>query len=177
METYIAILRGINVSGKNKIAMADLRAKLAEGGLHHIRTYIQSGNVIFEHEPTPIRDLTKNISTLILDQFGLQVPVIVLTIKELSDVISNNPFRDRDFTKLHVTFLSEKPQMENLDKVADMSFPPDEFVIRDRAVYLFCPNGYARTKINNNFFEQKLQVTATTRNWKTVNKLKEMVNQ
>lgn len=177
MNTYVAILRGVNVSGKNKLPMADLRAKLAQAGLQNIRTYIQSGNVIFEYGKSSPEELAKKIATVILKQFGFEVPVIVLTVEELSDIISNNPFlRDnsRDSKKLHVTFLAEKPQKENLDRTVELTFPPDEFIIRDRAVYVFCPNGYGRSKITNNFFEQKLKVTATTRNWKTVNKLKEI---
>lgn len=174
MESYIAILRGINVSGQKKIKMEDLRQLLAGLNFHNIRTYIQSGNVIFEHEKSDPLELAKQIEHKIFDKYGFEVPVIVKTATELEHILHNNPFlkgRKEDESRLHVTFLAEEPGQELLNKIKGTDYKPDEFIISDQAIYLFCPNGYGRTKLTNNFFENKLQVTATTRNWKTVNKL------
>lgn len=160
--------------------MADLRAKLSEAGLRNVQTYIQSGNVVFEHETSHPNDLAKRIQEVISEQYGLQVPVIVITAKEFSAIFSKNPFlseRNADRSKLHVTFLSEKPKQEYLEKIAEVTHPPDECTIRDKAAYLYCPNGYGRTKFTNNFFEHHLKVTASTRNWKTMIKLQQMVTQ
>lgn len=177
MESYIAILRGINVSGQKKIKMEDLRQSLAELNFHDIQTYIQSGNVIFQQQKSNPLDLARQIAHQISAKYGFEVPVIVKTIADLEHILHNNPFlkdRREDESRLHVTFLSEKPGEELLNNIKELDYKPDEFMISDQAIYLFCLNGYGRTKLTNNFFENKLNVTATTRNWKTVNKLAEI---
>ena len=180
MNTYIAILRGINVTGHRKLLMAELRAALSKAGFQNVSTYIQSGNILFEHEAADQQALAQEISAVIEKQFGYNdVPVIVLTCKELGQIHSNNPFtnkRNEDIKFLHVTFLSESPAKEHLSTISTLTYPPEEFDISGKAIYLFCPNGYGSTKLNNNFFENKLKVTATTRNWKTVNKLLKLLN-
>jgi len=93
---------------------------------------------------------------------------------EMKEVLRNNPFvgeRQRDVAKMHVTFLSHEPAKEGLEKVKAGNYGVDEYVIWGKAIYLFCPDGYGQTKLNNNFLESKLKVTATTRNWRTVNEL------
>lgn len=143
----------------------------------NIRSYIQSGNVIFESGKTEPGDLEKRIAKKINDEFGFKVPVLVKTPEELTLVLNANPFlqkRDEDINRLHVTFLSGKPEKAFTDKLKDLYFPPDEFFLSGNTIYLFCPNGYGQTKLNNNFFENKLKVIATTRNWKTVNELSNM---
>lgn len=180
MQTYIVILRGINVSGTKKIKMEDLRARLSAFGFENVKTYIQSGNVVFDYKKTEPLTLAKQLEQKIKDDYGYEVPVIVTTSAALKQVIDSNPFlngRNEDPEKLHVTFLAEHPADENMDKIDADSFLPDEFQIKEKAIYLFCPNGYGRVKLTNNFFESKLKVTATTRNWKTVNKLLNMANE
>ena len=174
MTTYISILRGINVSGKSIIKMDALRKMFIDTGFENVQTYIQSGNVIFKTKKISASQLEKKISSEIEKQFGLKVPVLVIELGELKRVVKNNPFandksKDTDF--FHVTFLSEKPAKENMDKIFAANFLPNEFIAIDKTIYLYCPNGYGNTKINNNFFENKLKLTATTRNWKTVNEL------
>lgn len=180
MQTYIAILRGINVSGTKKIKMDDLRARLTDFGFEKVRTYIQSGNIVFDYKATQPLDLGKLLQQKIRDDYGYEVPVVVTGAEELKQVIDNNPFlkdRNQDPAKLHVTFLAESPADENINKIDDSGFLPDEFKIINKSIYLFCPNGYGRTKLTNNFFESKLKVTATTRNWKTVQALLNMANE
>ena len=174
MQTYIAILRGINVSGHKLIKMDALR-KLFDGmGFKNTKTYIQSGNVVFQGKQVKGQDLEKKIASGILKEFGFEVPILVKEVGELEVVLKNNPFinkRKEDVTKLHVTFLSAEPEKANTDKIKDGNYATDEFIVIGKAIYLFCPNGYGNTKLSNTFFENKLKVTATTRNWKTINEL------
>ena len=174
METYIALLRGINVSGQKMIKMGDLIKALEELNFSNIRTYIQSGNIIFQCDKTDPPQLAVMIAGNISDHFRFEVPVIIRTLAELEQVSENNPFlvkRTEDVDKLHVTFLSKEPDPVDLKKAEENSFPPDEFIISGKKVYLFCPNGYGRTKLTNTFFENRLKTTATTRNWKTIQTL------
>ncbi|HTA60973.1 MAG TPA: DUF1697 domain-containing protein [Bacteroidia bacterium] len=174
MQTYIAILRGINVSGHKLIKMDALRKLFDSMGFKNTKTYIQSGNVVFQGKQAKTQDLEKKIASSILKEFSFEVPVLVKDANELEVVLKNNPFinkRKEDVTKLHVTFLSAEPEKANIDKIKEGNYAADEFIITGKTVYLFCPNGYGNTKLSNTFFENKLKVTATTRNWKTINEL------
>ncbi|MBX2840606.1 MAG: DUF1697 domain-containing protein [Flammeovirgaceae bacterium] len=177
MRKYIAILRGINVSGQKKIKMAELKSYLAELAFVNIQTYIQSGNVLFDTEATDARVLAGQVSGKIKEKYGFEVPVIVKTVAEFEKVANHNPFNEtwaNDDRKLLVTFLDEIPTKENLDKLKLVKSGEDEFQLIGKNIYLHCPNGYGTTKFSNNLFENKLKVTATTRNWRTVNKLVEL---
>ncbi|GLU51980.1 DUF1697 domain-containing protein [Dyadobacter frigoris] len=175
MKTYVTILRGINVSGQKMIKMAELKKMFETLPFENVRTYIQSGNIVFNAKPENDKDLAKEIHDNIQKTFSFSVPVIVLEEKELKKVQQHNPFltgRNEDVTKLHVTFLDEIPENTLVEKLKETAqFLPDEWIADGKTIYLFCPNGYGKTKLNNNFFENKLKVTATTRNWKTVNEL------
>lgn len=174
MTTYISILRGINVTGHNKLPMTDLKKLYGDLKLKNPVTYIQSGNVLFQSEERDKSAMAKKITKGISNKYGYDVPVLILTVQEIAAIIKNNPFPKKkgiDTNKLHVTFLEMKPQKENADKIDNRLFDPDQFMIIEKTVYLYCPDGYGRTKLNNNFFENKLKVTATTRNWRTVNEL------
>jgi uncharacterized protein (DUF1697 family) len=179
MQTYIAILRGINVSGKNMIKMPELQTLFEGLGFNKVKTYIQSGNVIFKAAAKNSSEIEKLIEEKIFEKFSLKVPVLVKTKDEVEEVLQNNPFvkaTNVDVSKLHVTFLSKEPEQANVDKISKDQYLPDEFILKGSTVYLHCPNGYGNTKLNNNFFESKLKVTATTRNWKTVNELVNIAN-
>lgn len=173
MTTYIAMLRGINVSGQNKIKMDDLRTLMAGLGHTNINTYIQSGNVIFASPNDECSDLASEIERCIAADFGLTVTVLLRTQDELAGIIENNPFPrlDMDPAHLHVTFLADVPDQALLDHINVPSASPDEYRIQGREVYLYCPHGYGRTKLTNAFWERRLRVAATTRNWNTVTKL------
>ncbi len=176
MPTYIAILRGINVSGKNKIKMAALREVLQQLNIENVRTYIQSGNIIFQKEATDHGDLEEMIHHTIFESFGLTVPVIIRTEKEWQETIAQNPFLEKgyDTGKQYFLFLKQSPEEEYVEKLKVQDFGEDEWVVIGRALYFYCPGSYGKTKFSNNFFERKLKVGATTRNWKTVYKLMEM---
>jgi uncharacterized protein (DUF1697 family) len=174
METYFAFLRGINVSGQKMIKMEDLTKALKELHFRNIRTYIQSGNIIFEHDQTDLLLLAEKIAGKISEHFGFEVPVVIRTFTELDDLSKKNPFflmGNKDLSRLHVTMLAEVPDPDKVIKIEKGPYLPDEFFFSGKEVYLYCPNGYGRTKLTNTFFENKLKTTATTRNWKTIQAL------
>lgn len=171
MAQFLSILRGINV-GNKQIKMADLKKLYEELGFENVKTFIQSGNVVFESKTSA--KLAQKIEQKIADAYMFDVPVIIITEKELLKIIDNNPFlkqKNIEQDKLHVTYLAEEPSKENIQKTEEYNYEPDRFYISGKAVYVYCPNGYGNTKINNTFFENKLKVSATTRNWKTTNAL------
>jgi uncharacterized protein (DUF1697 family) len=171
MNKYIAILRGINVSGHNMIKMKELQAMFTNMGFTNVITYIQSGNVIFEGNPDTTTGLAERISKEILTTFGCTVPVLVLEGTEIKRVAGDNPFLARpgtDESRLHITFLSAEPAPIDVSALDPQAFLPEEFRVIGRAVYLYCPDGYGNAKLTNSFLERKLKVQATTRNWKTV---------
>ena len=179
MQTYIAILRGINVSGHKLIKMDALKQLFEELNFKNSRTYIQSGNVIFESKKVDTKSLETKIEKQILKTFGFEVPVLVKEKEELKNVLDQNPFltkRKEDPTKLHVTFLSTVAEQGYIDMLLQGEYQKDEFIISDKCVYLFCPDGYGNTKLSNTFFENKLKVKATTRNWKTVIELNKLAD-
>jgi len=177
MTTYIALLRGINVSGQNKIRTEVLRHLVEELGLQKVQTYVQSGNVLFESDESDTSNLAGQIEMQITKTLGMMVPVLVRSAADFGCILKTNPFvsgRQEDPGQLYVTFLHQLPDLA----LAAMLQPPagemDEFAIIGQEVFLFCPNGYGRTKLSNNWFERKLNQVATTRNWKTVNTLYQM---
>jgi len=174
MNTYISMLRGINVSGHKKIKMEELKKLYETLGFSDVQTYIQSGNVVFKTSDTNISKLIGKIEKKIKSVFHFDVPVLIRTKNSFRKLIRNTPFVNKDFSNLHVTFLSDSPSHLPLDEINKIKDESAEFFISDKEIYVFCPNGYGRTKLNNNFFEKKLGITVTTRNWKTVNKLLEM---
>ena len=176
MTKFIALLRGINVSGQKQIKMPDLKSLFEESGFQNIETYIQSGNVIFTSKEKLPEKLEQKISLAIKRKFGFDVQIIVLTPEEIEYVLNNNPFikKKKESEKLYVTFLAKPPSDENINKLNAIDYSPEEYIIDGRYIYLFVPNGYGKAKLNNNFFESKLNVSATTRNWKTVNKMFEL---
>ena len=180
MTTYIALLRGINVSGYNKIKMIELRQLFLELGFIDVLTYIQSGNVIFKSEEIDTVIIENNIISAIKTNFGHDIKVIVITKKYLDTIFNSNPYIDRaniDITKLCVTFLSNKPALENVSQIEKLiSNSEDEFKIMKKSIYLHCPSSFAKTKLTNNLIERKLKTSATSRNWKTITKLVELCN-
>src|SRR6266700_7146623 len=174
MPTYVAMLRGINVSGHKMIKMEALRASFCALKLSNVQTYVQSGNVVFEVGNGSVAALSEKIEQRILRDFGFSVPVFLRTAKELEEIIKDNPFlkeTDIDHSKLHVTFLSDAAPKTALESLQPLAAQSERFRVLGRQVYLYCPEGYGRTKLSNTAIEKKLSVGATTRNWKTVNTL------
>ena len=177
MPTYIALLRGINVSGHKLIKMERLRAALEDLGFDDFRTYIQSGNIVFNATKQSADSLAKKIAGKIFDDFGFSVPVLIRTAAEMAAVVQENPFLMEagiDESKLHVTFLSDQAPSSAEKTLALLAAKSERFKICGREIYLCLPDGYGNTKLSNSAIEKKLSVQATTRNWKTVNVLSAM---
>lgn len=173
MPSYIALLRGINVSGKNKLPMAALKSLCEDLGYAQVTTYIQSGNVILQTSDNPEK-IAKNLAQTIQTQFGYTVPVLVREAAFFRRIIAQNPFQDYDSKTLYVTLLDGKGQGAKLADLPSTIGGEDRFIVQHDVVYVHCPNGYGRTVLNNSFFETKAGTSATTRNWRTVCKLVEL---
>jgi len=178
MPAYVCLLRGVNVTGYRKVDMKELKGVFEALGHSDVTTYIQSGNVVFTARKQSPDGLARAIEKRIADDLGADPVALIRTAGELATVVEANPFLGKragaDVAKLHVTFLAATPDTGRLDEVDAGAFAPDEFAVRGREVYLHCPNGYGRTKLNNAFWEKGAGVAATTRNWKTVTKLLEL---
>lgn len=171
---YIVLLRGINVGGQKSIKMIDLKNIFESIGFKNVKTYLQSGNVIFDFDSTDTMELANQIEKKISEVFGFFVKVIIRTDEELRDIANNNPFLKEpnvELDKLYVTFMLDIPETSAVLSLDVKKEENEKFIIISTEVYVYCPNGYGRTKLNNNMFEKKLKTVATTRNWKTINNL------
>ena len=177
MAVFVVMLRGINVGGQKSIRMENLRASFEAVGYRNVGTYVQSGNVVFDSASVSGDSLTTKIGEMILRDYGFPVALILRSAVEMAKVARGNPFlkeRGIDPSKLHVTFLSDRPTKSSLEKMKRLNGAPDQYRIVEREVYLYCPGGYGRTRLSNNAIEKALSVEATTRNWNTVNALARM---
>jgi uncharacterized protein (DUF1697 family) len=177
MPIYIALLRGINVGGHKKIKMDQLRASLEAMGLEQVKTYIQSGNVVFKSVKVPPSALSRKIEAKILSDFGHSVSVITRTADELNRAISDNPFlKDNkiDPEKLHVMFLSGVPDSSALEKLKSLTTAPDQFRCVGKELHFCLPNGVAESVLMKKPVDRILALVTTTRNWRTVNTLRQM---
>lgn len=172
---YVALLRGINVGGKNKLPMKKLAALFVAAGCKNVETYIQSGNVVFDAPVSAAKRVPRAVSAAIQEQFGFQVPMIMRSGADLAKVVAENPFLGQGAAEkeLHVYFLADTPAAAQLDVNRS---PPDEFVLLGREVYLRLPNGMGRTKLTNAYFDSKLKTVCTARNWATLLHLAAMAN-
>jgi len=179
MQKYIAILRGINVGGHRKILMKDLRDLFQKMKFNNVITYIQSGNVIFEYDDkVSLPDIENQITNSIKTKYGYDVPVIVRKSEDLFEILNSNPFiksDDFDIERLALTFLGEIPEKNKVSIIEEIDFSPDRFIIIGKNAFVYCSGKYSDSKISNKFFEDKLKTKATTRNWKTIKKLCEML--
>jgi len=173
---YVALLRGINVGGKNKLPMADLTAIFNGAGCTQVQTYIQSGNVVFSAPPGSTNRLPDLVATRIARRFGFVVPVVLRTGHELSRVAAGNPFlkSGAEAASLHVAFLADEPDRRLVAALDPNRSPGDSFKVRGREIYLCLPDGVARTRLTNDYFDSTLATTSTLRNWRTVLKLVEI---
>ncbi len=174
MTRWISLLRGINVGGANLIRMPALKLFYESLGLSDVQTYLQSGNVIFTSPATDIPALEERIEQGIAQTFGLNIPVLIRTAADLQRLVDRNPFthgRSEDRARLAVAFLQRPPDEAGLRRLSEFTDPLDEFFVSGQEIFLFCPNGFGRSKLTNTFFEKKLAVLATARNWNTVNAL------
>ncbi len=172
MQTIISLLRGINMTGHNSVKMKDLLQVYNNLGFINAESYIQSGNVIFGF-PGEINEhaLSTAIHESIKSAFGYDIAVIIRSVSELNDIKTANPFLSEnnfDPSKMAVIFLTSEVTAIQKEKVATIDYPPDKFFIRGREIYIYCPNGFGKTKLYTNFFENRMGVTGTARNWKSI---------
>ena len=174
---YLALLRGINVGGKNKLAMKDLIAIFSEAGCENPRSYIQSGNLIFDAAPRVADGLPGRVAARIAERFGYRTPVVLRTADDLDAVVAGNPFLEAGCAEdeLHVYFLADRPDPGRVAGLDPDRSPPDAFAVRGREIYLRLPNGMARTKLTNAYFDTRLATTSTGRNWRTVTGLLDLM--
>lgn len=174
---YLALLRGINVSGHNMIKMDVLKKMLENIEFHNVETYIQSGNVFLETEDENPQSVGFTVKQEIVKQLGFDVPVIVIKKSDLKKCLTNNPFfkeKNIDTKKLYVAFISKELNNSALNDLKISQFKPDEAFIDGNRIYMKLETGAGKTKLTQKYIEKKLNVSATTRNWNTVNKLIEM---
>jgi uncharacterized protein (DUF1697 family) len=156
--------------------MADVADVFAGAGCADVRTYIQSGNVVFSATVACAKELAQSVAAQIADRFGLSVPVVLRTADELQKVSAANPFlkAGADQESLHVVFLANAPDKRHVAALDPQRSPGDRFEVRGKEIYLQLPNGMGRTKLSNAYFDSKLDTISTVRNWRTVLKLVEM---
>jgi len=174
MPKYIALLRGINVSGQKKILMKDLKLLLEKLGYEEVVTYIQSGNVVFNSAAGTTAKLEEEISMGIATEFGYEVPVVVRTRDQIATIIINNPYKDEELletNKVGYVLFKQIPKKELLTALNQQTFENEVFTVIDNCGYLVYYNGAGNARLNNNLIERKLKINATSRNHRTMMKL------
>jgi uncharacterized protein (DUF1697 family) len=174
---HVALLRGINVGGKNILPMKELASIFSKAGCADVKTYIQSGNVVFSADDKVAAGLGAMISTQVEARFGLRVPVVLRTVAEIEAVVRANPFLKAGAgeERLHVCFLADLPGRDSVAGLDAGRSTPDVFAVVGREIYMQLVNGVAGTKLTNAYFDSKLKTVSTIRNWRTVLKLAEML--
>ncbi|GAA1499875.1 DUF1697 domain-containing protein [Streptomyces synnematoformans] len=179
MGKQIALLRGINVGGRNKVPMAGLRAALTDRGFGGVATYVASGNVVFDDPGTPPEKTAEAVEAAVEEEFGVRVGAVVRTRDEIAAVVAANPLPEgaAEPARFLAVFLSGPAPADAWFRTADpAAYAPDRYEIGDRVVYVWCPGGLGRSKLAADFSGRKLAVTATARNWNTVLKLLELAD-
>lgn len=172
---YIAFLRGINVGGKNKVKMETLREVCATIRFENVKTYINSGNVIFETKKTDEKKLAEKLGEAIEKEFGLKIKVIVRTADEIEEIVKNNPFagqfeNDKD---LHVFFLDEEMPSEKAELLLSNNTENEQYFVRGREIFCLLKIGVSDSLMGKDYIAKKLKVSSTARNWRTVKKVLE----
>jgi len=176
MQTYIALMRGINVGGHNKLPMKDLAAIFEKAGCDEVRTYVQSGNVVFAAGKKLAAGVPEAVSAAINDQFGYQVPLVLRSAEQLAAVVAGNPFArpGAEEKALHVAFLADDAGPDAAAVLEHLRAPAEELAVTGAHIYLHLPAGAARTKLTNAYFDRALDTVSTMRNWRTTKKLLEL---
>ena len=174
-QTYIALLRGLNVGGNNRLAMKELILAFEAAGASKVSTYIQSGNLVFDASVSVAAKLPGLVSTALEKRHGVRCPVVLRTAKELELAVEKNPYLPaHDVAFLHVAFLADTPAPKALAAMDVSRFAPDVLEVVGRELYLMLPNGVGRSKLTNAYFDSSLKTISTLRNWKTVLALRDL---
>ncbi len=173
MDVWVALMRGVNVGGRNLIGMEHLAGIFRDCGCRDVKTYIQSGNVLFRSSPAVAPRIAEKVTEAIASRSGLTVPVLLRTPSDLDRIARRNPYvaTGIDPKFLHVAFLMRPASKAAIASLDPDRSPPDEFVVRGGEIYLRCPNGIGKSKLTTQYFDSKLGTASTVRNWNTVLKL------
>ena len=171
MQTYIVLLKGINVGGHKKVPMAELRELLAKTGFINVQTYIQSGNVILQSSQDDLQDIEETIQSAILNHFQFEVSVLVKTRQDLKRIFHDSPFSEEKRKSSYFMMLHDIPDKELVRVASEKIYDGEEYKIIEDCIYFFCAKGYGQAKFSANFFERKLKTFATSRNYNTMVKL------
>jgi len=176
MHTYIALFRGINVGGHNKLLMKDLRSLMKNLGCREVDTYIQTGNVVFQTEESGKDDIAGQISSGVEKDYGFKPDVIVLEPQELKEAMADNPYPEADENPktLHLMFLASIPPEPDFDSLDELKKESESYELKEKVFYLYAPEGIGRSKLAGRI-DRALGVTMTGRNWRTVKKISEMI--
>jgi uncharacterized protein (DUF1697 family) len=177
MPIYVAMLRGINVGAHKRIKMEQLRRSFEKLGFEQVKTYIQSGNVLFKAKKVAPAELAAQIEKQIIADFGLSSSVVCRTVSEMTETLQNNPFLNQpgvDPEKLHVMFLSAAPTQEGLKKLVSLTVAPDQSCCVGKEIYLYLPNGISGSSLMKTSLDRALSLVTTTRNWRTVGAIHKM---
>lgn len=177
MQTWIALFRGINVGGRNKMTMASLATTLESAGCRSVRTYIQSGNVVFASSSRSKPNLTQRLGDAIEGAFDFRPNILLLTDTDFLDAIANNPFSGaiHEPKTLHFFFLESKPEHPDVDGIGKLAILSERFQLVDSVFYLHAPDGFGRSKLAAGV-ERKLGVPTTARNYTTIASLSDMLD-
>jgi uncharacterized protein (DUF1697 family) len=170
---HLALMRGINLAGKNKLAMRDLAAVFEQLGCSDVATRGNTGNVLFRAPAKLRKRLPEQVQAQLEQDFGVRSPAILRSHDELRSICEQNPFiaEGCDASKLHVAFLATEPERARVEALDPNRSAPDRFVVIGREIYMHCPNGLGRTKLSNAWFDSKLATISTVRTWNVVNEL------
>lgn len=172
-DTYLALLRGINVGGRNRLPMDELARSFEHAGCASVKTYIQSGNVVFVAAPSIALNARESVAAAVSAQLGTDIPIVLRSVADLARVVEENPFlaESQDPRTLHVGFLSDRPLPDRVLSLDPDRSPPDDFAVRGKEIYLRLPNGMSGTRFTASYVERVLATSATFRNWRTVENL------
>ena len=175
-DAHVALLRGVNL-GKRRLPMRELARIFADAGCEDVRTYIQSGNVVYRAGATLARRVPALVEAGIAERFGFDAPVVTRTAAEMAAIVRGNPYARlaaADPKSVHVGFLRDRPAARAVAALDPDRSPPDTFVVRGREIYFHFPNGLAKSKLTNPWFDSRLGTVSTMRNWRTVTALLDM---
>ena len=170
---HVVLLRGINVGGHHRLPMKDLRRMAEDLGVEEVSTIIQSGNLVFSASKAAAAKFRADLAKAIKSEFGFESPVVLRSAAEMTKAVASNPFFAEGCVPdhLHYMFLASKPARGDVAALDPDRSPPDRFVVRGKEIFVHCPNGLARTKLSNAYFDAKLKTISTSRNSKTVAKI------
>lgn len=177
MERYVALMRGINLLHHKRISMPDLAALFTDVGCREVRTYIQSGNVVFAAPKKVVTALPRTLPEALQRNHGFSAAVVLRSGAEMQAVLAGWPFAEVEENHQHVMFLDGVPTAAAIATLDPNRSPGDEFRVVGREIYLRLPNGVGNSKLNNQFFDSRLKMTSTGRNWRTVRALAEMAQE